>query len=85
MVVPLGGAGRVVLTLMSGPAEVWATIDGSLPVQPQNGVVNSGAQVTLAGVAGAQAVLQAPLFGDHMAAATVRIASAGTPVVEISW
>jgi hypothetical protein len=78
--------GRVSLTAISGtPAVVYATTDGSAPVVPSDGVEVVGTQQALSAVLGAQLPLNVPLFGDHMAAPTVRLISAGTPVVLVQW
>jgi hypothetical protein len=84
-VIPLDApTGRIVVTMMSSPAEAWFTVDGSLPVAP-SGTENPTTQKTLAGVTGAQIVLQPPFYGDHMVIPTIRAASSGSPVVEIEW
>lgn len=94
--VTLGGAvttvnipnptGRIVLTLIGGvAAEFWVTTDGNVPVPPASGVFVTDNQKTCAGVLGTQIVLTPQLFGDHMVAPTLLLASAGNPVVEIEW
>lgn len=76
---------RVVATMLSGPATVYATADGNDPVVPSSGVEVPGSQIVLAGVLGQQIVLSPPLFGDHMAIPTIKLISAGTPVVSLGW
>lgn len=77
--------GRIVLTLISSPAEFWVTTDGNTPQQPANGVFISNTQKTCAGTVGSQIVVQPQLYGDHMVAPQLLLASAGSPVVEIEW
>lgn len=77
--------GRIVLTLIGAAAEFWVTTDGSAPQQPANGVVLSNTQKTCAGVVGNQIVVQPQLYGNHMVAPTLLLASAGSPVVELEW
>jgi hypothetical protein len=87
VIVPISApTGRVSVTIEANAAEVWATADGTYPTQP--GVSSSTApanQVTIAGVLGAQGVLQPPLYGDHMAVPSIRLASAGNPIVLVEW
>jgi hypothetical protein len=78
--------GRVIVSIVSGTAaEVYATADGSLPIIPGTGAENSGNMQMISSVLGGQVVLQPPLFGDHMAIATIRLLSAGTPTVLVEW
>ncbi len=78
--------GRVVISIVSGTAaEVYATADGSLPVIPGSSAEVSDNQQMISSVLGGQIVMQPPLFGDHMAIGTIRMISAGTPVVAIEW
>jgi hypothetical protein len=86
-VVPLDApAGRVVVTLEAGTAaEVYVSVDGTLPVIPGNNVEVPGGQIMLASAFNSQAILAPPLFGDHMAIPTIRLLSAGTPVVSVAW
>lgn len=80
-----GPAGRIVLTMISGAAEVVATADGSTPVL-ESGTPEAGEAVqALPPVVGAQIVLEPPLAGDHMNIPVVKLLSAGTPVVLIEW
>jgi len=76
--------GRIIVTMMSSVAEVWVTADGTAPVQP-SGTQNTSNQRTLAGVAGQQIIVQAAFPGGHMALPIIRLASAGSPVVEVEW
>lgn len=78
-------AGRIVVTMWSSPAPVFGTADGSLPVVPSNVTEVPGSQRALAAVIGQQMVLDSPQYGDHMANATVRLVSSGTPTVLVSW
>jgi len=85
VVVPLGApTGRVVLTMVGAPADVYPTLDGSAPVIPGD-TVNSSDQCVLAGALGQQVVMQPPFFGDHMVAPVLRLASAGDAVVLVEW
>jgi hypothetical protein len=84
-VVPLDApTGRIVVTMISSPAEAYVTADGSLPAIPSS-TEEPGTGQVLAGVTGAQIVLQPPLFGTHMAIPTLRLVSSGTPTVAIEW
>lgn len=85
-VIPLDApTGRVTVTILSAPATTFATADGSTPVIPTDGVEVSSAQRAIAGATGQQEVLVPPMFGDHMAIPTVRLLSAGTPVMSVEW
>lgn len=93
-VVPLDSAtGRIVVSQESGtPASVAITTDGSLPVLSSSGVEVLGVQAVLSGVAGASAVVQPPLQiapgtagPAGRAIPTIRLLSAGTPTVRITW
>ena len=76
--------GRIVATMMSSVSEAWITVDQTAPVPPSGSIITNN-QKTLAGVAGAQVVLQPPLPGGHMALPVVRLASSGSPVIELEW
>jgi hypothetical protein len=77
---------RVVVSILANAATVVVTADGSYPSLPSAGVTNTQGAVVISGVAGElMGVVQPPLFGDHMAAPTLRLASTGTPTVLISW
>lgn len=76
--------GRVTITIMANPAEVWATTDGSYPSVPTTGVTVTN-QKTIAGVLGQQGVLLPSLPGGHMSVAQINLASYGTPTVELEW
>lgn len=82
---PPGPVGRVLVTILSAPATVYITADGSYPILPTAGVENPTGLVTLAGVIGQQIQVPCPLFGDHMATPTLRLASAGSPVVQLDF
>lgn len=85
--VPLDApTGKIVITQLSGtPAVIYATADGSLPVVPNSGTEVPGQQKVIPAVLGASQVLVPPLFGDHAAIPTIRLLSAGTPAVLVSW
>lgn len=94
--VPLDApTGRIVVTMVSGTAsEVWATADGSNPVAPSSGVKVSDAQIALPAVLGVRDVLMPPLTPLSAPPAvgppgrtipSVRLLSAGTPVVRVAW
>jgi hypothetical protein len=76
--------GRIVITMMSAPAEVWVTSDGTVPVAP-SGTQNTGTQRTLSGAVGEQIVVSPAIPGGHMALPIIRLASVGSPVVELEW
>lgn len=85
--------GRVVATMISGAAETYVTADGSSPATP-TGTPAAGTQCTIAGVVGAQAVLQPPLPGSvapgqagpgGASLPQIQLLSAGTPVIEVAW
>lgn len=83
--VPLGAtAGRVVLTMISSPAEVYVTTDGSEPTAPTD-VENPTTASVLAGAIGQQTVVQPALTAGHMVPTVINLASAGTPVVQLEW
>lgn len=83
--VPLDApTGKVVITMLSGPGTLWATSDGTDPVVPAASEV-TGSQQVLAGVVGAQLPLTPSVAGYPMVAPSIRLISAGTPVVEITW
>lgn len=77
-------AGRALVTILSAPATVVATGDGSYPTLP-SGATNNSAAVIIAGVIGESGIIQFPLFGSHMANPTINLASTGNPVVLIEW
>lgn len=78
-------AQRITLTMISGAAEVYASADGSYPTpEAASDETNTAVQV-LAPLVGAQTVLEPPLAGDHMTLPTVKLLSAGTPVVLVEW
>lgn len=79
-----GPTGRIVLTIIANPALVVATADGTAPNLPST-AENPTEGVFLAGVLGEQAVLQPPLYGDHMVAPIVWLASLGIPTVLLRW
>jgi hypothetical protein len=86
--------GRVVVTMMSAPSEVWMTSDGTGPVDPSSAILTS-TQTTLAGAVGAQAVLQpTPMPGGSAPGPAgpggsknpqIQLMSVGTPVLELVW
>jgi len=83
--VPLGAqSGRVVVTQVGSPAEVYITTDGSTPVVSTD-VDNPTTQTMLVGELGAQTVVQPPFPGGHMANTVIGLLSAGTPVVQLEW
>jgi hypothetical protein len=76
---------RITITQISAAAEAWVTSDGSYPLPPVNNTTNTTNIKTIAGVVGEQAVIQPPLYGDHMAAPVLRFTSAGSPVLQVEW
>lgn len=82
---------EVVVTIQSSPAEVYATLDGSAPVPPTSSESTGNCHL-IPGVVGAQAVLENQTMAPPGAAGppgmvipTLRLASAGTPVVSVEW
>lgn len=93
VLVPLDAPAQKVTVQQVGgtPAEVWITADGSYPTQP-SASTNDNTMVVLAGVSGAVAVVNPPLGTAPGKAGpsgstlpTLRMASIGTPVVQITW
>jgi hypothetical protein len=78
--------GKAKVTIVSGTAAlVVGTSDGSLPVLPSAGTEVPGGQKAIPAVLGAYMTLAAPLFGDHMAKATIQLRSTGNPTVLVEW
>jgi hypothetical protein len=85
---------RVVITMISGTASaVWVTGDTSAPIQPVPGVEIPN-QKELPAVLGSTVsvypnLFQAPVAGglspSGMQLPLIRLASAGSPVIRVSW
>ena len=81
-----GGAGRVVVTILSGPSSVSVTTDGTVPTSPASNIETDSNQQVLVGTVGAQAVFQ-PIYpaGQFRADTPVNMFSVGTPTLTVQW
>lgn len=77
-------SGRIVVTVLSGSTEVWATTDGTLPVEPSSAQLTTS-QVNIPGIAGTQRVLQPVVSNFPMKAPQLQFGSTGTVVLDVAW
>lgn len=85
---------RAVCTIVGAPAEVYVTGDGTVPVVPADGAVNSSNQQVIAGVLGESVTVWLPratappanaVGPAGMPLTALRLASVGDAVVQVEW